>query len=239
VTSLSKNRNTGCNECQIVNLGTASRKEHKYTFVGPAKGVKKSEAPHINKDSSPLSVLMLFFTEIFHMLGVAGSTDITLPDMMTFVALALQMGHELKDTLYDYWSRLMQLHNPSYGKTMTQNRFLHIPSFLHFADSSQRTDEGEEYGRRWKLRTVFDKLNKTYAKFYNPSEHLAVNEIIVKFKGRVIFRQYILEKKHLGIKICKLCNESGYMYDMRVYLGRESHSATDNMTATHTKLLDI
>jgi len=35
------------------------------SFVGPAKGVKKSEAPHINKDSSPL---MLFFTEIFHLL---------------------------------------------------------------------------------------------------------------------------------------------------------------------------
>jgi len=38
-----------------------------HPFVGPAKGVKKSEAPHINKDSSPLSVLMLFFTEIFHL----------------------------------------------------------------------------------------------------------------------------------------------------------------------------
>ena len=24
------------------------------------------------------------------------------------------------------------------------------------------------------------------------------------------------------------------MYDMRVYLGRDSHSATDDMTATHT-----
>ena len=36
--------------------------------VSPAKGVKNSEAPHINKDSSPLSVLMLFFTEIFHLL---------------------------------------------------------------------------------------------------------------------------------------------------------------------------
>ena len=36
--------------------------------VGPAKDVKKSEAPHINKDSSLLSVLMLFFTEIFHLL---------------------------------------------------------------------------------------------------------------------------------------------------------------------------
>jgi len=39
-----------------------------HPFVGPVKGVKKSEAPHINKDSSPLSVLMLFFTEIFHLL---------------------------------------------------------------------------------------------------------------------------------------------------------------------------
>jgi len=39
-----------------------------HPFVSPAKGVKKSEAPHINKDSSPLSVLMLLFTEIFHLL---------------------------------------------------------------------------------------------------------------------------------------------------------------------------
>jgi hypothetical protein len=32
-----------------------------HPFVGPAKGVKRSEAAHINKDNSPLSVLMLFF----------------------------------------------------------------------------------------------------------------------------------------------------------------------------------
>jgi hypothetical protein len=37
-------------------------------------------------------------------------------------------------------------------------------------------------------------LNDTYAKFYNPSKHSAVL-IIVLFKGRVIFRQYI-PKKH-------------------------------------------
>jgi hypothetical protein len=37
-------------------------------FVGPAKGVKNSEAPHINKDSLSPSMLMLFFTEVFHLL---------------------------------------------------------------------------------------------------------------------------------------------------------------------------
>ena len=75
--------------------------------------------------------------------------------------------------------------------------------------------------RLWKLRTVFDKLNEAYAKFCNPLEHVAVDEVIVKFKGRVIFRQYIPKKrKSFGIKIYKTCDESGYTYDIRVYLGR-------------------
>ena len=153
---------------------------------------------------------------------------------MTFVALALQMGHELKDTLHDYWSRLKQLHNLFYSETVTQDRFLNVLLFLHFADSSQRPDEGEEYDQLWKLRTVFDKLNEAYAKFCNPLEHLVVDEVIVKFKGRDVFKQYIPKKrKCFSIKIYKLCDESGYTYDIRVYLGRNSHSTTDNMTATH------
>ena len=83
-------------------------------------------------------------------------------------------------------------------------------------------------------RDNFDTLNQAYPKFYNPSEHLIVDEVIVKFQGRAIFRQYIPKKrKCFGIKIYKLCDESGYTFDMKVYLGRDSRSATDDMTATH------
>jgi len=72
--------------------------------------------------------------------------------------------------------------------------------FLHFADNSQRPDEGEE--------CVFDKMNKAYAKFYSPSEHLAVDDVIVKFNGRIIFRQYIPKKRnHFSIKTYKLFDE--------------------------------
>ena len=96
---------------------------------------------------------------------------------------------------------------------MARDRFLHILCFLHFAENSQRPDEGEEHDRLWILRTVFDKLNEAYAKFCNPSEHLAVDDVIVKFKGRVIFRQYIPKKrKRFGIKIYKLCDESVYVW---------------------------
>jgi len=60
-----------------------------------------------------------------------------------------------------------------------------------------------------------------------------VDGVIVKFQGKVIFRQYIPKKrKRFGIKIYKLYDESGYTYDMKVYL--DSRSATDDMTATHT-----
>ena len=166
--------------------------------------MKKSEAQHINKDGLPLSVLM-FFIDIFHLLVEQTNVyyqqhldrqarpssqlrDVMLPDMMTFIALTLQMGHALKDTPHDYWSRLRQLHNLFNSETMTRDRFLHILHFLHFAYNSQRPD-GEEYDLLWKPRTVFDKLSEAYAKFYNPSEHLAVDKIIVKFKGMVIFRQ--------------------------------------------------
>jgi hypothetical protein len=62
-------------------------------------------------------------------------------------------------------------------------------------------------------------LNEAYAELRNPSEYLAVDEVIVKFNAKVIFRQYVPEKtKFCGNKIYKLCDESGYTYIMRAYL---------------------
>jgi hypothetical protein len=57
-----------------------------------------------------------------------------------------------------------------------------------------------------------------FTKFYSPSEHLAVDEVIVLLKGRVIFRQYV-PQRHIsfGIKLYKICDETGYTYDMTVY----------------------
>jgi len=127
------------------------------------------------------------------------------------------------------------MHAPFYGETMTPDRFLHIERFLHFADNSRRPEPGEEYDRLWKIRIVFYTMNQAYPKFYNALEHLAVDEVTVKFQGRVIFRQYIPKKsKNSGTKIYKLCDKSVYTYDIKLYLGRDSHSATEDMTATHT-----
>ena len=61
-----------------------------------------------------------------------------------------------------------------------------------------------------------------------------MDEVIVKYRGRVIFRQYIPKKrKRFSIKIYKLRDEAGYTCVIRVYLGKDSQSTTDDMTATH------
>ena len=68
------------------------------------------------------------------------------------------------------------------------------------------------------MRNLFEILNKTFSKFHSPSERLAVDEVTVLLKGRVIYRKYIPKKhKCFGFNIYKPCDETGYTYDMTVY----------------------
>jgi len=101
-----------------------------------------------------------------------------------------------------------------------------------------RTDEN--FDRPWKIRDLSEYLNATFSKFYNPSENLAIDEVIVSFKGRVIFKQYIPKKrKCFGIKIFKLCNSTGYTYDMKVYLGKHRQRTAQHVTATHATVTEL
>ena len=84
----------------------------------------------------------------------------------------------------DYWSRADNFHKAFYGNATPRDRYLHVLRFLHFTDNKKVPDmKDENSDRLWK----FDILNEKFSKFYNPLEHLAVDEVIVKFKGRVIF----------------------------------------------------
>jgi hypothetical protein len=87
--------------------------------------------------------------------------------------------------------------------------------YLFFSNIRNEPDKTDEnYDRLWKTRTMVEKLNDAYAK-YSPTGHLAVDEVNVLFKGRVIFRQYIpLKNNSSGIKIYKLHDSLGYIYNM-------------------------
>lgn len=97
--------------------------------------MKNSEVSHINDGSSPLSIFLLYFTEIITFLVVETNRyyynyidilddrpsplpDITEAEMFVFLALTIQMGHYLRDKLTNYWARSDQLHTPFYSNMM-------------------------------------------------------------------------------------------------------------------------
>ena len=128
------------------------------------------------------------------------------------------MCHFIRDKLTEYWATTNQSHTHFYSSAMQRDRYCHILRFLHFTDNNNEPDMKDEISDGlWKTRNLFEILNKTFSKFYSLSEHLAVDEVIVLFKGRVIFQQYIHKKhKRFGNKIYKPCDETGYTY-MTVY----------------------
>ncbi|KAG8233829.1 hypothetical protein J437_LFUL008051 [Ladona fulva] len=173
--------------------------------------------------------------------GPSPKPDVTMTEMYLLLAIILQMGHDVRDSLRDYWSTLHQFNTPFYSSTIRRDRFLHILRFLHFSDNSKEPNkDDEDYDRLWKIRALFDMLNDSYAKFYFPSEHLAVDEVIVLFKGRVVFRQYIPKKhKRFGIKVYKLCDDRAYTYDMKVYLGKDRLNLAKETPATQATVRSL
>jgi hypothetical protein len=67
---------------------------------------------------------------------------------------------------------------------------------------------------------------KKKSEIYPPTEHIAVDEVIVQFKENIIFQQYISERERerereiSGIKICKLCDI--WLHIQHVYLGKHA-----------------
>ena len=186
-------------------LPAQPRRRVVHTFTGAPNG-KSREAAHVTRLSTPLSVLLLFFTEIITLLvvetnsyyrqflensddGHSSEREVTEVEMFAFLALILQIGHTVQGRLEDYWTKMEQLRTPFYGQTMVRARYYHILRFLHFTDSNRngvdRTDD-----RLWKIRHLFEIIRTNFSKFYNSSEYLAVDKVSVKFKGRIIFKQF-------------------------------------------------
>jgi len=128
------------------------------------------------------------------------------------------MGHDHRYSLKDYWSREEQYCAPFYSNIMAHDRFFHILRFLHFEHNDNPPNHDDpDYDRLWKLRKIFDILNNKFCELYSPKEQLAVDEVIVMYKERVVFRQYIPKKhKRFGIKIYKLCDY------LSLYLGKQN-----------------
>ena len=145
--------------------------------------------------------------------------DTTSRELLVFIALMLVMPLCKKHVLQHYWRNDSLISTPIFNKYMTRDRFLLLLSFLYYADNENRIT-GD---RIWQVREILSMFLTRYKKYFYPFQKMVVDEAIILFKGRLVFKQYIPTKRHrFGIKLFVLCDcDTGIVLDMIVYTGTD------------------
>lgn len=141
------------------------------------------------------------------------------PEIKRFFGLIIFMGVVKLPKISDYWSK-----DPVIGQNfprtiMSRNRFELLLQMLHFS----RQDEENRSNRLHRIAKLLEIVNHNFQKYYTPAEEICIDESVVPFRGRIIFRQYNKQKRHkYGIKEFKLCTLPGYTYKINVYAGKNN-----------------
>ncbi|KAK6178647.1 hypothetical protein SNE40_011175 [Patella caerulea] len=136
-----------------------------------------------------------------------------------------------------YWSRDVMIETDFFNKTMPRDRALQILRYLHFADN-ERADPND---RLAKVRPVLDKLVANFKENYIPSQETSTDESLLKFKGRLKFRQNNrMKRARFGIKVYKVCqstgNAAGYTCNLKIYTGQDRTNEDPASTAVVLEL---
>lgn len=79
-------------------------------------------------------------------------------------------------------------------------------------------------------------------KIYSPKRELCIDESMVLWRGRLLFRQYMKDKRHpYGVKLYELCESSGIVLKVQIYAGKAvTKISTDQGTSiTAQVVLDL
>lgn len=147
--------------------------------------------------------------------------DIDVEELKVFIGLLLHTGSIRLNRLQDYWktSRLYNL--PLFREHMSRDRFLLILRCLHF--SSNTEDNRPPQDRLEKVNLIVNQFNNKMDTIYYPCKELSLDEAMVLWRGRLMFRQYIKGKRHkFGIKLYCLTEPLGLTLRFMIYSGKDS-----------------
>ena len=145
--------------------------------------------------------------------------DVDAAEMRKFVAITLCMGLIKVPKIQLYWATSSQIfQTPIFRVAMDRNRYLLILRFWHFENNQDHIGTDD---RLYKVRRVIEHLNDRFQEVYIPSEHISLDESLLLWKGRLLFRQYIpLKRARYGVKQYVLAEDTGYVVRLKVYMGR-------------------
>ncbi|EPB70826.1 hypothetical protein ANCCEY_10085 [Ancylostoma ceylanicum] len=117
-------------------------------------------------------------------------------ECFNFPAMCFHMGIERRPNLKDYWSTRQVFSQSLAAEYMT--RFVQILNSLHFVDNSN----ADKSDRLNKTDAVMKILNRTFAEVHKLGREVCIDESMIPFRGRVLFRRPLRGKRYkYGLKL--------------------------------------
>lgn len=154
--------------------------------------------------------------------------ELTVSELKQFLGLCCLGGMIEFPGLKQRWSRNRLYYHPIFGQVMPRNRFQAILKSLRFVDHANvdTTD------RLYKIRVIIDKVLSNISKLVTPDRYLSLDESVLPWRGRLLFRQYLKNKSHkYGIKLYVLTTSDGFILNFLLYTGKGT-IVSENSTHT-------
>lgn len=182
---------------------------------------------------------LVFQTNLYAQQQGKPYTPTTLKEMDAFLGLNLLMGIKRSPSYRDYWSSAADLHDSFISKVMSVNRFGWLLSHLHLNDNIlQPARNHPNFDKLYKVRPLLSELSTRFAQNYLPTEVLAIDESMIKFKGRSSLKQYMPKKPvKRGYKVWMLCASNGYNLKFDIYTGKSEGGVQRELGAQVVKKL--
>lgn len=184
---------------------------------------------------------IVFQTNLYALQNSGGNPNSFMPtnstEIKVFLGINLLMGLKHLPSMRDYWSSRRELRDPFISSCMSRDRFIWILKNIHLNDNSLQPKPSEDnFDKLYKIRPLLDILSDTFISSYKPSKNQAIDESMIKFKGRSSLRQYMPMKPiKRGYKVWIRADESGYVCRFQIYTGKVSDIAEKSLGFRVTK----
>lgn len=145
----------------------------------------------------------------------------------TFQEYEIFFGILLFSTIMDasefrmYWRT--DLRWPVIADAMPMKRFEILKRYFHLADNAKaKKYDDPSYDPLHKIRPLLDHILQ-WCKSLELTQHQSIDEMMVPFKGRTKFKQYMPKKPtKWGFKVFARCSENGIVHDFIIYCGSKT-----------------
>lgn len=152
--------------------------------------------------------------------------DVDKNELKIFFGLLFHTGTIKMSRVDDYWKTSNLFNFGCFRNYMSRNRYMIIMRALHFCNNSE-TNSGNR-SRIYKVEEILNYFNNRMNEIYEPTKNMSLDESMVLWRGRLVFRQYIKNKRHkYGVKLYMLTEPTGLVQKVLIYSGQGTDTSPE------------